>query len=151
MSYSKTGTVLVFFIVLFFTAVPLFAFAADLPKIVPCDGTDVGGGTECTICHLATLAQNVLNTGIYIAIALSAILFAWAGWKYVTAGCNPGKATQAREVFTNVVIGLVIILAGWLVVDTLIKTLVKDGGGFGPWNKICTYQTDSAGRIRGGI
>src|SRR3989344_5935730 len=145
MSHRKTETVLVSFLVVFLTAIPLFAFAALPYKIVPCDGLN------CTICDIATLAQNVLNTGIYIAIFLSAVLFAWAGWKYVTAGGNPGKATQAREVFTNVLIGLAIILAGWLVVDTLMKTLVKDSGGFGPWNKICTYQTDSAGRIRGGI
>ena len=100
--------------------------------LVPC------GGVDCNVCDLALLAQNILNAGIYIAIFLSAILFAWAGWKYVTAGGNPGKATDARKIFTNVVIGLVIIIAGWLVVDTVMKTLVNEEATFGPWNRICS-------------
>ena len=76
------------------------------------------------------------------------MLFAYAGWKYMTAGGNIGKATQARDIFTNVAIGLVIILAGWLVVDTVMKTLVKEHAGFGPWNKICSGGVDLDPRAR---
>jgi len=115
-----------------FLLTPYIAFAQLPEKLVPCNGVD------CTVCHLAELAQNALNAGIYIAIFLSAILFAWAGWRYVTASGNPQQASDARKVFTNVVIGLVIIIAGWLVVDTLMKTLVKQNGEFGPWNQICS-------------
>ena len=111
---------------------PLLASAAGgLPaKIVPCSGLD------CNLCHIATLAQNVLNTGIFIAVFLSAILFAWAGWKYVTAG-GGGDVSAAREIFTNVLVGLVIILAAWLIVDTIMRTLVNESATIGPWNKIC--------------
>ncbi len=141
----KRYEVLLIVLTIALVVLPFVAFGALPDSIVPCDGTSSNGGTECTVCHLAQLAQNLLNTGIYVAVFLSAILFAWAGWKYVTAGGNPGKATQAREVFTNVVIGLVIILAGWLVVDTIMKTLVKEDGGFGPWNQICTGSGGSGG------
>ena len=128
----------ILFTVLAIVLIAPFVASAQLPsQIVPCDGTSAGGGTECTVCHIAELAQNVLNTGIYIAVFLSAILFAWAGWKYVTAGGNSGQAGQAREIFTNVLIGLIIILAGWLVVDTVMKTLVDESVALGPWNKIC--------------
>jgi len=130
------------FLVLILLAVPFFAFAQLPDKIVPCKGVD------CNICHLEQLAQNVLNAGIAIAVFLSAVLFAYAGWKYMTAGGNIGKATQAREIFTNVAIGLVIILAGWLVVDTIMKTLVKEHAGFGPWNKICAIQPGRGPDIR---
>jgi hypothetical protein len=129
---------LVFVLAAFLAAVPLFTFAAILPTIVPCDGTSINGGTECTICHLAQLAQNGLNVGIYMAVFLSAILFAWAGWLYVTAGGNQQQASRGRQIFTNVAIGIVIILAGWLIVDTIMKTLVKTDDRFGPWNQICT-------------
>ena len=140
------------FIALILVASPLVAFAQLPEKIVPCDGTSVNGGTECTVCHFAQLAQNVLNTGIYVAVFLSAILFAWGGWQYVTAGGDSGKAGKGREVLTNVLIGLVIILAGWLVVDTIMKTLVKEDGGFGPWNQICGLQKDPrTGRVLGPV
>lgn len=105
-------------------------------RIVPCDGTSVNGGTECTICHLATLAQNILNAGVYIAVFLSAFLFAWAGWKYMTSR-GGGEVSKAKDVFVNVAVGLVIILGGWLVIDTLMRTVVGSDSKFGPWNKIC--------------
>lgn len=100
-------------------------------SIVPCNGAD------CTLCDLATLGQNILNTGIYVAVVLSAGLFAWAGGMYMTAGGNSGQAKQATSVFTNVAIGLCWILAAWLLVDTIMKTLTPGGGKYGPWNKIC--------------
>jgi hypothetical protein len=96
---------------------------------VPCNGVD------CSVCHIATLTQNILNTSIFIAVVLSALLFAYAGWQAVTAGGDTEKMRSARSVFTNVFIGLVIILAGWIVVDTLVRTLTN--ASFGPWNKIC--------------
>jgi len=115
----------------FILAIPLVTSAALPDKIVPCNGVD------CDVCDIAKLAQNTLNAGIYIAIFLSAILFAWAGWKYVTAGGESGKVKSAREIFTNVLIGLIIILAGWLVVDTIMKTFVSESATLGPWNEIC--------------
>ena len=125
----------VLFTVVFFIA-PSFALAASaLPgQIVPEKCNQVGGCES--VCELATVAQNVLNTGIYIAVFLSAVLFAWAGFLYLTSVAG-SEVSRAKSVFTDVAIGLVIILAGWLVVDTLMKTLVDQSGGFGPWNKVC--------------
>ena len=148
MTQRGNRVALVLFVVVFLTVVPFFAFAQVIPIIVPEDCRGANAAQNCGICDLAQLAQNVLNAGIYIVIFLSAVLFSWAGWKYVTAGGNVGKATQAREIFTNVLVGLIIILAGWLVVDTLMKTLVKEDGGFGPWSPVCTPGGGQIGNIQ---
>lgn len=116
---------------------PVFVYAQTIPTIVPCDGTSVGGGEECTLCHIAKLAQNVLNAGIYLAVFLSAFLFAYAGWQYITAGGDPGKASEAKKVFWNVGVGLVLILAAWLIVDLIMKVLISESVLLGPWNDIC--------------
>lgn len=109
---------------------PALAFAAGLPQqIVTCTGVN------CSVCDIATTAQNVLNTAIFIMVFLSAVLFAWAGWKMLTAQGNTESYSQGKAIFGNVVLGLVIILAGWIVIDTLMKTMTN--GSFGPWNKIC--------------
>ena len=114
----------------FFFLSPAFALAAALPQqIVSCNGVD------CSVCDIATTAQNALNTGIFIMIFLSAVLFAWAGWEALTSAGNAEQYAHAKRIFGNVVLGLVIILAGWIVIDTLMKTMTK--GSFGPWNKIC--------------
>ena len=126
----------VLFAVILFVAPSVVMAATALPgAIVPESCNGVGGCQS--ICDPTTVAQNVLNTGIYIAVFLSAVLFAWAGFLYLTNVANSGQHSRAIEVFQNVAIGLVIILAGWLVVDTLMKTLVDQSGGFGPWNKVC--------------
>lgn len=127
---------IVVLLALVFFVLPSLAFAANpLPgQIVPEKCNEIGGCQS--VCDIATVAQNVLNTGIYVAVFLSAILFAWAGWLYLSSVAG-GEISRAKEIFMNVAIGLVIILAGWLVVDTLMRTLVGNGGSFGPWNKIC--------------
>jgi hypothetical protein len=116
--------------------------AAGLVPIVPQSGqgSDWNGPGGCqSICDLALLAQNVLNDGIYIAVFLSAALFAWAGWKHMTAGGDAGAVKAANEVFMNVFIGLILILSAWLIVSTLMSVLTGNGPApTMPWNQICT-------------
>ncbi|MDP3645992.1 MAG: hypothetical protein Q8R25_02800 [bacterium] len=107
---------------------PSVTFGAGIPeKIVPCNGTD------CTVCNLATLAQNILNTGIFIAVFLSAVLFAWAGVKMLANQTNPGGKDEAKKIFFNVMVGLLIILGAWLLVDTVMYTFT----GSHIWNQLC--------------
>ena len=114
----------------FFVFSPALAFAAGLPeRIVTCNGVD------CDVCDIAIVAQNVLNTAIFILVALSAVLFAWAGWKMLIAQGDTESYSAGKRIFGNVVLGLVIILMGWIVIDTLMRTML--GSDFGPWNKIC--------------
>ncbi len=111
---------------------PAFAAAAALPgQVVPktCDGI------HCSCNDLVLLAQNVLNTGIYFAVFISAVLFAWAGWKMIS-GKSTGNGegiSEAKKVLWNVMVGLVIILAAWLLVDTLSRTLLASP----VWNTVC--------------
>ena len=51
---------------------------------------------------------------------------------------NPSEAIKGKKVLWNAVLGIIIILASWLLIDTIIKSV---GGfpiseGFGPWNEI---------------
>ena len=114
-----------------FLGVPLIAAAQVIPTIVPqsCSGVD------CTICDLVTLAQNLLNAGIYIAVFFSAIMFCYAGWQYATAAGGPVKQS-AKETITNVAFGLIIILSAWLIVDTIMRTLMGSES-YLPWNNLC--------------
>ena len=110
---------------------PTLAFAAWTDPIVSC--RDVA----CTVCDIAKTAQNLLNTAIYIAVFMSAILFAYAGFIYITNIANHGEISKAKNIFANVIIGLVIVLVSWLVIDTLMKVLVASDANLGPWNKVC--------------
>ena len=121
-------------LVLIIVVVPTLASAAiGIPTIVPSECNQPGGCPN--VCSLAQLAQNVLNAAIYLAVVLSAVLFAWAGFLYLTNVGNSGGIRKAKEVFVNVAIGLVIIIAGWLVIDIVMRTFV--GASLLPWNAIC--------------
>jgi hypothetical protein len=112
---------------------PYFAFAQQggrgLPeKIVPCNGID------CKCEDLVQLAQNLINGGIFLSIFLAALLFAYAGWLYLSNEAI-GQKDKAKKLFSNVAIGLIVIMVAWLVVDTLMSSLLKDNI---VWNNICT-------------
>ncbi len=106
----------------------VFAQAGIPTRLVPCNGVD------CTVCHIATLAQNLINLGVFLFVFFAAIMFAYAGFMYLTDQALQGQS-KAKAMFGHVAGGLVILLSAWLIVDTLMKALL--GGNFGPWNDIC--------------
>ena len=103
--------------------VPLSALAAWRPgqPLVPCGIK--GSGIDCGWEHLVILLGNLIDLGIYVVLVGSAILFAYAGFLYVTAAAKPGQVAQAHKIFVNVVIGLIISLAAWLIVEVIVNTL----------------------------
>ncbi|OGX31425.1 MAG: hypothetical protein A2787_04955 [Omnitrophica WOR_2 bacterium RIFCSPHIGHO2_01_FULL_48_9] len=146
MAYRRIGIQILAITLLFLVTAPVPVYSASFPggPIVPCggavEGTTPAGTTlpPCTVCHIAQVAQNVLNTGIYIAVFLSGFLFVWAGLLYLTNVTNPNGVTKAKTLFVDALLGLLIVLGAWLVIDTLMKTLTPDANGkFGPWNEIC--------------
>ena len=62
-------------------------------------------------------------------------MFAVAGWKMLTGKTlgESDKISEAKKVLWNVIIGLVIILAAWLLVDTIMRTLTTSQA----WSNIC--------------
>lgn len=131
---NRFGAITIVVLTIMFLFSPVMVLGQGLPSQIVPESCNQPGGCQ-NICDVALLAQNVLNTGIFLAIFLSAFLFAYAGWEAVTAGGNTEKFNAARRVFTNVAIGLVVILAGWIIIDTLMKSVTN--AQFGPWNKVC--------------
>lgn len=137
-------------------ASPLFVSAQITGPLVPCDGAagkDAKGNPlkECQVCHAVELGQNIINFFVAAAAFIAVAIFAYAGFLMLTAAGDTGKISTARGMFTNVVVGLVIVLAGWLIIDTVMKwafqgtTEGEEGSplyeaakewGFGPWNEI---------------
>lgn len=100
--------------------------------LVPCDGIN------CQACHLATLAQKIVNFLIGLTIPLAAVLFAWAGVLYFSSSVV-NKIDKARKIFTTVLIGFGIAVASWLIVQTLLATLLN--ASYKNWNVIqCVGQ-----------
>ena len=123
-------TVLLVLLISFIVITPTLAFGqfgnADgtlsESKIVPC-----AGAADCNIGALVQLGQNVLNFLVGLAIIIAAVMFAYAGWLYFSDTGNAQNVQHAHKIFGHVIIGIIIVLVAWLVVDTLLKALTDRG------------------------
>lgn len=113
---------------------PMMTLARGL---VPCGGP---GEEPCQTCHVVSLTQNVIGWLVAILGVIAAIVIVYAGIKLVTSGGNQSAMESAKSMISNVIIGYIIVLAGWLLIDFGMKSLV-DQGDFGVWNVIeCVVQ-----------
>ena len=129
-TFKKNLSIFLFLLIILFIAFPVYAGIHTGP-IVPCGGT---GQADCTLCHLWNLGSNIINfISFNLAIPFATILFVAAGIIFLVSGGNEQKVALAKSIFTNVVIGLLIIFTSWLLIDTLFKT-IADGSIVGAWN-----------------
>lgn len=110
--------------------------AGTQPALVQCGTGSGAGALNCEACNLAQLVSNIINFAIGLSIPLAAVLFAWAGILYFSSGANPGNKEQAKGIFSNALIGFLIAITAWLVINTLLHVLLNGGqAGFrqGNW------------------
>jgi hypothetical protein len=105
---------------------PAFAFAATTDFTGPIVPTDVqtcaagfGGLTEIVGGALGIL----ISLGIMIAV----LVLAYGGFLLVLNPVNAENRSKARTVIFNAIIGLVLTLAAWLLVNTLLTVLGAGG------------------------
>ncbi len=123
---------------------PLYAFA----DLVPCEGAG------CKTCHISETVNGVIKWLVNIMAILCAIIIVVAGFQMVTAQGSMEKVSHARSLITNALIGFVILLGAWLIVDTVLKVLLSGNDqsatapaqlpGFGPWNSIQCSESPAA-------
>lgn len=97
-------------------------------------------GWECGACDVIKMVNKLIIWLFGIIFLLFAGLMAIAGFGLVTSGGNQSALEAAKSKFTNAIIGIIIMMAAWLIVDTIMKGLLKneDGSidGWGPWSEI---------------
>jgi len=123
---------------------PLFHIAQVNAQQFPGDTAPDGivscgdyGEPTCGACDLGQLAQDALNFAVYFTVFVATLMFVYAGFLYITAGGDSSKISQATGIFGKVLIGFIIVLIAWLVVDTIMGALFNSDKKFGPWNQIC--------------
>jgi hypothetical protein len=89
-------------------------------QLVPCNGPD------CTFNSLVQLANNIIDFIVYISVPVSAIMFAYAGWLYITSSTS-GNIEKAHKIFVSVGLGLLFILGAWLIVKAILTGMGAEG------------------------
>jgi hypothetical protein len=86
-------------------------------------------------CVMQTI-QNTINLTISLSIIIATLFILYTGFMFVASAGNPRTREQAKTRLMNVVVGIVVVLSAWLIVDFVMKTLYGEEGKFGPWNSI---------------
>ncbi|OGG85721.1 hypothetical protein A2392_02925 [Candidatus Kaiserbacteria bacterium RIFOXYB1_FULL_46_14] len=110
-----------FLLALFIVFLPTFVGAAESTGLVPCDGTD------CDTGDVIQLANNLIDFLIKMLSVIAVIALVYVGFQLVVSAGDTSKWSEAKEMFTNIVIGIIIILSAFLVVDLLLKGLTDKG------------------------
>ena len=111
-------------VVLFVIIVAPFTVSAWAPgqPFIPCGRT----GPDCDFNGFIQLLRNAIDAMFIFSIPIVALVFAYAGYLYLTAMGNSSQASKARGIFTSVLMGFVIMLSAWLIVKVITDGLLSD-------------------------
>ncbi|MFA6999753.1 MAG: IPT/TIG domain-containing protein [Candidatus Paceibacterota bacterium] len=100
-------------------------------KIVPtCNTGEIDKVTgqyknPCDFNYFMLLINNVIKFLLFtIATPLVALIIMYTAYLFLTAGGSAGQTEKAKHILFNVVIGYIVALAAWLVVNTIMTTLL---------------------------
>ena len=98
---------------------------------IPCIG-GVGTGQDCsnlkngvaTKVDVDQYIGYIFKISIAIAAALAVLRIIWGGFEYITSEI-PGLKADAKETITNAILGLIFVLASYLILQTIDPRLVE--------------------------
>jgi hypothetical protein len=129
--------------VIIFPSLVLVAHAYTTPTIpywatnglISCTGNGANGTNTCSsLGDLVDTAINIIYFGITIALlVIMPIMFAWGGLMYMFSRGKPEGISKATGILTGALIGLLIVLCAWLIINTFANVLGIQNyiGGFG--------------------
>ncbi len=126
-------------------ALPLVAYAAAIPFLGPIISQE-GEFARCPAGWgaLIIIVNNIIRLLITLAIVLVApLMISWAGFLLVVNPFNSGAKEQAKKILTNTIVGIVIALAGWMIVNALMVVLYNPNASSGgtrlaAWSQLIT-------------
>jgi len=126
MSYLIKSRVYIFTIISsVFLITPFIVFGAGHGGLVTCSGLD------CGLDELVQLATVVIDNFIKVVVpSLAGLAFMVAGFYYIVSAGDPNRVQRAHEIFKYTLLGIVISLAAWLIIRTIINAFGVQKGLF---------------------
>ena len=113
--------------------VPDYTYAQTAAGLVTCDGSVV----PCDFCAFVKMVEGVITFLFGLLTLLAVMMIVFAGFKLVTSQGNTSAWGEAKNMLVNIIVGFVIIMAAWLIVDTLVKMLANpEVIPLGMWNTL---------------
>lgn len=128
---KRTATVLGSFGLVLSLVAPVAALASD--TLTASDlGTDaIGSSIKLGSGDIRQTAARIINVSLSFLGIIAVCIVLLGGFKYMIAGGNEDKTSEARKLIVSGIIGLAIILSAWAITSFVISNLVtatRDGG-----------------------
>ncbi len=124
------------FITILFIAIALTV----IPESVIAQGFVTCEGAGCSACNLVEMGNRIIVWLIGVLFVLFAVLAVIAGFNLVTSGGDVSAKASAKSKFVNAFIGVLLVLAAWILVDTLMRAVLPGNAGvitgYGPWAEV---------------
>jgi hypothetical protein len=88
----------------------------------------------CDLCDAAQVTINVVNFLMNIGVTIAVGMIVYGAIMMMIAGGQPDKITRARKAITMAIIGAIVTLAAWAIVNTTIHIITGDPAY--PWQAI---------------
>lgn len=100
----------------------------------------------CGFAGVLEIMRHVMNFAVTFGVIVLTVVIAWAGLTYIVSATNPENRRKANGLITGAIIGIVLVLSSWLIIDFVMRTLYSgaegNAGKFGPWNSILAEDAD---------
>lgn len=102
-------------------------FVIKAAGLVPCGGP---GERVCEACDILVLADNIIKFALRIAFLISIGCIIYGGYRWIFSFGNPSNVTAGWQFIYSALIGLLIILASWIIVNTFFWLIAEFFGGW---------------------
>jgi len=75
---------------------------------------------DCGLCDIIQTALNIFKIALGLLGAAALLMFVWHGITILTSAGNKEKVSSGFKGMTNTLIGILLILGSWLIVNTVI-------------------------------
>lgn len=126
-------------------AVPVFAGHIQYHPLIQC-GLQPGEGIlpeytlDCTECDFLKLFKNIIDFILFFVVPIiGTLLILISGFMILLGGAVPATISRGKKIFWNVLIGIVIILTSWLIVNFVLKSIAGGSDAADKWYQLeCT-------------
>ena len=89
------------------------------------DGADKAGGKSSNTADPKEIIQTIVRILLFLIGAVSVIMIIIGGFRYVISQGDSGAVTSAKNTILYAVIGLIVAIFAWAIVDFVIDNLAK--------------------------
>lgn len=99
----------------------VFGSTACAAGLVPCGGPgDIY--KDCELCHFIMMIKNIMDFLVNTSFIVVSLMVAVGGIMYLTAG-GGSRIETAKKTITGALIGFVIIISSWLIVNSILLAM----------------------------